>query len=172
MTWVGPIIFCSVFDTYQLELLVQNLGYFIVGSDALVDNVRGQVAFSDGTQDLAGLLVNNGQLIEALFVVALILAPSLMNQTTHVFGHNGNSVLASAIGHDGVRGLQVKVGNESGSPGLSGLLFFGRLEEMVLPHPIVVEELAHVVSDRVRQNADNTSTCDNLISIAALAKGQ
>jgi hypothetical protein len=55
-------------DTYQLELLVQNLGNFIVGSDTLVDNVGSQVAFGNGTQDLTSLFVNDGQLIESLLV--------------------------------------------------------------------------------------------------------
>ncbi len=76
-----------------------------------------------------------------------------------MLGHDGNSVLAAAVGHDGVRGLQVEVSNESGSPGLSGLLFFRGLEETLLPHPVVIEELAHVVSDRVGKNANNASTC-------------
>ncbi len=59
--------------TYQLELLVQHLGDDVLGCDTLVDNVRGQVAFSDGTQDLTSLLVDDGQLIETLSIPKLAL---------------------------------------------------------------------------------------------------
>lgn len=80
-----------------------------------------------------------------------------------MLGHNSDCVLAGAVRHDGVRGLQMKVSNKSGSPGLSSLLFIRGLEETLLPHPVVIEELAHVVSDGVGQNADNASTCEENI---------
>jgi len=91
-----------------------------------------------------------------------------------VLGQDGDGFRAGNVGSNSVWDLQVEVGNGLASPPLLLQAGFDLILEATLGHPVVVQELAHVVSDRVSKEHHDSlswtvSLSDLLFSVALVS---